>query len=65
MSDARRPQVGVHAFGDSAIELGIRILVRTEKLHDTRYRCSMAIHKALMQQGIVTPFPQREVRMVS
>ncbi|MEZ5488919.1 MAG: mechanosensitive ion channel [Gammaproteobacteria bacterium] len=63
-SEVREPQVGIHAFGDSAIIVGIRIWVRTEKLFETRYRCNMAVFQALGANQIAIPFPRRELRMV-
>lgn len=64
ISEKRQPLVGIDKFGDHAISIGIRCWVRTEVLYQSRYRVNMAIHKALAEQGIVIPFPQREVRML-
>jgi len=64
ISDAREPQVGIDEFGDSSINIAIRVWVKTEKLFETRYRCNMAIFQALEANQISIPFPQREVRML-
>ena len=64
VSDERAPQVGVDQFGDSSIDIAIRVWAKTEQLFETRYRCNMAIHQALEQHQISIPFPQREVRML-
>lgn len=64
ISKVRSPQVGIHEFADSGINMGVRVWVQTELLFETRYRCNMAIHQGLKSAGIVIPFPQREVRML-
>lgn len=57
------PQVGIEAFGESSIDLGMRYWVPTKKYFQTLYRGNMAVHKALHEAGITIPFPQREVRL--
>ncbi|MBL4819960.1 MAG: mechanosensitive ion channel family protein [Gammaproteobacteria bacterium] len=65
ISEQRTPQVGIDQFGDSAIDIAIRVWVKTEKFFETRYRCNMAMHDALAKNNIAIPFPQREVRMLA
>lgn len=57
------PQVGIEAFGESSIDLGMRYWVPTKKYYQTLYRGNMAVHKALHDAGITIPFPQREVQL--
>lgn len=57
------PQVGIEAFGDSSINLGMRYWVPTKKYFQTFYRGNMAVHKALHEAGITIPFPQRDVHI--
>jgi len=57
------PQVGIEAFGESSIDLGVRYWVPTNKYYQTLYRGNMAVHKALNEAGITIPFPQREVQL--
>lgn len=64
ISDERYPLVGIHAFGEHSIDIGIRAWAKTQSLFQTRYRVNLAVHKALQEQGIVIPFPQREVRLL-
>ena len=61
----RPPQVGIEDFADSSINIGIRFWAPTKHYFDTRYRANAAIYAALKAVGIVIPFPQREVRVLS
>ena len=64
ISQARQPQIGIHQFGDSSIDIGIRLWALTERLYECRYSANLAIHQALSEAGIAIPFPQREVHLV-
>jgi small conductance mechanosensitive channel len=57
------PQVGIEAFGDSSINIGMRFWVKTEALFDTQYRVNLAVFKALAENNIEIPFPQRHVHL--
>ncbi|KEA62675.1 Mechanosensitive ion channel [Marinobacterium lacunae] len=59
------PQVGIEAFGESGITLGIRIWLPTERYYDLLYRANLAMFNALKAEGIEIPFPQREVRLLN
>lgn len=61
----RPPQVGIEAFADSAISIGLRYWVPTKKYFQTLYQVNLAIHRALLEGGVTIPFPQRDVHMVS
>ena len=57
------PQIGIAAFGESSIDLGMRYWVPTKKYFQTLYRGNLAVHKALKQAQITIPFPQRDVNL--
>lgn len=57
------PQIGIEAFGESSIDLGVRYWVPTKKYFQTLYRGNMAVHNALKDAGITIPFPQRDVHL--
>jgi small conductance mechanosensitive channel len=57
------PQVGIEAFGESSIDLGMRYWVPTKKYYQTLYRGNMAVHKALHDAGVTIPFPQMHVHL--
>lgn len=57
------PQVGIAAFGESSIDLGLRYWVPTTIYFQTLYRANLAVHKALKQAGITIPYPQRDVHL--
>lgn len=58
------PQVGIEAFADSSINIGLRCWVPTKQYYQTLYRVNLAIHKALAEAGITIPFPQRDVHLI-
>ncbi len=65
VAEGRPLEVGIDAFADSSINIGYRVMVETAKLHATRYRINMAVHKALKAAGIGIPFPQRDVHLIN
>ncbi len=58
------PQVGIEAFGDSAINIGMRYWVPTKKYFQTFYRANLAVHQALAKAQITIPYPQHDVHMI-
>lgn len=60
----RTPQIGVDAFADSSINIGIRFWAPTTQYFQIRYEANLAIYQALKESGITIPFPQREVRLL-
>ena len=63
ISSSRDPQVGIDAFGDSSINLGIRFWAKTEILFQVKYKVNKAIFDALSLNNIEIPFPQRHVHL--
>lgn len=61
----KSPLVGIEEFADSSINIGMRYWVKTESLFDTQYQVNMAVFKALADNNIEIPFPQRDVHFVS
>lgn len=59
------PQVGIQAFGESGITLGVRVWLPTDRYYDLLYRINLALFNALKEAGIEIPFPQREVRLLN
>jgi small conductance mechanosensitive channel len=59
------PLIGIEEFADSSINIGMRFLVPTRQYFDTLYSVNIAIFKALGENNIEIPFPQRDVRVVS
>jgi len=58
------PLIGIEAFADSSINIGLRCWVPTKQYYQTLYRVNLAIHKALAEAGITIPFPQRDVHLI-
>ncbi len=63
ISQEKAPQVGIEAFADSAINIGLRFWVPTEKYFNSLYKVNLAIHKALMEADITIPYPQRDIHL--
>lgn len=59
----KSPQVGIDGFGDSSIDIGMRYWVPTASLLETKYRANLAVFKALAENNIEIPFPQRHVHL--
>ena len=57
-------EVITEAFGDSAIEIGLRYWVPTRHYFQTLYRVNLAVHRALRAAGVTIPFPQRDIHLV-
>ncbi|SEA11786.1 small conductance mechanosensitive channel [Desulfuromusa kysingii] len=57
------PQVGIEAFADSAINIGMRYWVPTKQYFHVLYQVNLAIHQALSEAGITIPFPQQDIHI--
>ncbi|SEK54122.1 small conductance mechanosensitive channel [Colwellia chukchiensis] len=64
VSKAREPQIGIEAFADSAINIGIRLWTPTENLYTSKYKAYKAIYLTLENANIKIPFPQRDVHLI-
>lgn len=64
-SSARAPQIGIDEFGDSSINIGLRIWTPTLSLYDSKYKAYKAIYLAFQQEKIEIPFPQRDVHLIN
>ncbi len=58
------PLIGIEAFADSSINIGLRYWVPTKKYYSLLYQVNLAIHKALAEAQISIPFPQRDLHIV-
>lgn len=64
VSDVRTPLIGIDAFADSSINIGIRLWTPTENLYAAKYKTNKAIYLALEAANIKIPFPQRDVHLI-
>lgn len=64
LDQKKPPQIGIDNFGDSSININIRCWVLTTELFATKYRINLAVHKALTDNNIEIPFPQRDVHLI-
>lgn len=58
-----KPQIGIQEFADSAIAIGMRYWVPTNKYFQTLFQVNQNIYKDLMNAGITIPFPQQDVHI--
>lgn len=65
LSEKRAAQIGIDAFADSSINIGIRFWATTESYFHIRYKVNAAIFRALKEANIEIPFPQRVVHIIS
>lgn len=57
------PQVGIQSFADSAIDIGYRYWVPTQRYFDLQYQINLAVFEAFKAEQIEIPFPQQEVTL--
>lgn len=65
LSSENAPLIGIEAFGESSIDIGVRYWVPTTKFYQVQYRANLEIFKALKRAGITIPYPQRDIHMIS
>ena len=63
-SDAMPAQIGIDSFGDSNINIAVRLWAPTDKHYQLRYQANAAIYQALQAANIEIAYPQREVRLL-
>ena len=60
-----KPQIGIQEFADSAINIGYRFWVPTVKYFQIFFAVNLAVYQALKEAGVMVPYPQRDVRIIS
>lgn len=63
-SQSRTTQIGIDAFADSAINIGIRLWTPTENLYSSKYKAYKEIYLTLDNANIKIPFPQRDIHLI-
>lgn len=64
ISGNKKPLIGIDGFGDSAINLSIRLWTPTTNLYSSKFSAYKAIYEALEKANIKIPFPQRDVHLI-
>ena len=57
-------KVGIEAFGDSGIVIGLRYWIPAKNYFGHKYAVNAMVYRALREEGVRIPFPQREVRIL-
>lgn len=60
-SDFKKPLVGISGFGDSSVDLELRIWVESVKFNSARFSLNKMIWDTLMKADVSIPYPQREI----
>ena len=58
-----KPRVMVDSFGDSSVNILCRPWVKTEDYWDVRWELNKRVKQAFDREGVVIPFPQRDVHL--
>jgi small conductance mechanosensitive channel len=64
IEEGKTPIIGIEKFAASSIDIGIRILLPTHLYYQTLYQMNQAVYKALQDNNINIPYPQREIRIL-
>jgi len=60
----KEPKIGIEGFGDSSINLLARLWCKQDDYWDVMFDNHKKIFEAFNANGIVIPFPQRDVHMI-
>ncbi|TMP36435.1 mechanosensitive ion channel protein MscS, partial [Pseudoalteromonas citrea] len=63
VADTPQAQVGIEAFGDSAVIISYRYWVPTTQIIEHKLAINGAIYAAIQAANIEIPFPQRVVTL--
>lgn len=64
VSGDKKPVIGIDEFGDSAINLSIRLWTPTVNFYSSKYLANKVIFETLDQANIKIPYPQRDVHLI-
>ncbi len=60
-----QPQIGIASFGDSSVNIDYRFWVPTQRYFELLHAGNLAVFRALLNNQITIPFPQREVALTT
>jgi small conductance mechanosensitive channel len=60
----REPKIGLNEFGDSSVNLFIRLWSKQADYYDVKFAINRKIFEALKKNKIEIPFPQRDVHII-
>ncbi|MGB0495801.1 MAG: mechanosensitive ion channel family protein [Kangiellaceae bacterium] len=63
-SQFKAPLVGISGFGDSSVDMEIRVWVDSVKYNSARFALNKMIWDVLLDAKVSIPFPQREVQLI-
>jgi small conductance mechanosensitive channel len=64
VNNEEKMQIGINDFGDSAINISIRLWIPTNTLYEMKFQANKAIYLALEKANITIPYPQHDVHII-
>ena len=64
INQGAKAQIGIQGFGDSSVDLQARVWCPQDQYYQVLYEVNKKIFDAFNQNGIVIPFPQRDVHVI-
>jgi small conductance mechanosensitive channel len=64
VNNEEKMKIGINDFGDSAINISIRLWIPTNTLYDMKFQANKAIYLALEKANITIPYPQHDVHII-
>jgi small conductance mechanosensitive channel len=64
LNEENKGIVGIEKFNDSSVDIAYRYWVPTKQFFKTQYNVNLKIIEAFNMEGIVIPFPQREIKIL-
>ncbi|MCA9402996.1 MAG: mechanosensitive ion channel [Candidatus Omnitrophica bacterium] len=64
INQGAKAQIGIQGFGDSSVDLQARVWCAQDQYYQVLYEVNKKIFDAFNQNGIVIPFPQRDVHVI-
>ena len=64
-SDFKKPLIGILGFGDSSVDIEVRVWVLSNNLNAAKFSINKTIWDTLKSANIEIPFPQRDVNLIT
>lgn len=65
LSESKTPQIGIEAFAERGIMIGIRVWLPTQQYYGALYETNRRIYAALQARQVAIALPQQELRILN